>query len=186
MTEDHTEKSATVSPQTEPAPTPLISAADIPLNKFPVYDIPRGWFQALEAHAKRRVENGAYGTAPNHFTGLLGEDALARHLGISERLDTELYADGDGGVDLVYQGGTIDVKTVGRHREDPALTVDAYEPLRADYYALAHRIGPNRCRLIGYAPRHFVANAPTHRAKGDHYHHVPSDYLFPVPHFLTA
>jgi len=90
---------------------------------------------------------------------------------------------GDGGVDLTYRGATIDVKTVGRHRDDPALTVDAYEPLRADYYVLASRVGQTDCRLLGYAPRQFVANAPIRYYDGEPYHFVDQRYLFPIPRF---
>lgn len=174
-----------VTPQREPAPTPLVSSAHQSRRSFTVYDTPRERFDALDSHARCRVDNGAHGTDENHLTGLLGEDAVARHLGIADRLDTNLYANGDGGVDLVYEGATIDVKTKGQHRQKPILTVDAYEPLRAEYYALAHRIGPNRCRLIGYTPRIFVANAPIRRSDDGPYHHVPQEYLFPFPSVVS-
>lgn len=176
---------ANTAPSERPEMKPLVSVADVARQSrqsrspFPVYDVPVDRLHALDVHASRRVENGANGNASNHLQGLLGEDVFARHLGIAERLDTELYPDGDDGVDLVYRGATIDVKTVGRHRDNPALTVDAYEPLRADFYALAHRIGPNTCRLVGYAPRHFVANEePLHGEDGP-YHRIPREYLFP-------
>ncbi|WP_276249302.1 hypothetical protein [Haloarcula rara] len=85
----------------------------------------------------------------------------------------------DGGDDLRYRGATIDVKTVGCHRTDPDLTVDAYDRLRADYYVLATRVGPSDVRLLGYAPRQFVR---THRRghEGRPYHLVEQAYLFPV------
>ncbi|WP_324665748.1 hypothetical protein [Haloarcula sediminis] len=102
-------------------------------------------------------------------------------LGIADRLNTEVYADGgDGGVDLRYRGATIDVKTVGRHRADPALTVDAYDQLRADYYVLASRVGSSDMRLLGYAPQEFVANAPTQTHERRPYHLVEQAYLFPL------
>ncbi|WP_277543719.1 hypothetical protein [Haloarcula laminariae] len=93
-------------------------------------------------------------------------------------MNTEVYA--DGGVDLRYRGATIDVKTVGRHRTDPDLTVDAYDQLRADYYMLASRVGPSDVRLLGYAPRQFVANAPTRTHEGRPYHLIEQAYLFPL------
>jgi len=167
------------TPQGEPAPTPLITAAQLSQSDFPLVHIPDGRFHALGEHASR-IANNAKGRTENHLTGLLGEDAVAHHLGIEDRLDVEVYADGgDGGVDLPYGGATIDVKTVGRHRTSPALTVDAYQPLTADYYVLASRADRTTCRLIGYAPREFVANAPTRLHNGEPYHYVEQDYLFP-------
>lgn len=108
---------------------------------------------------------------------MLGEDALAYLLGIADRVNTEVYADGD---HLRYRGDTIDVKTVGRHRTDPDLTVDAYDQLRADYYVLTSRVGQTDVRLLGYAPREFVANAPMRTHEGRPYHLVEQAYLFPL------
>jgi len=170
-----------VSPQQEPAATPLVSAAEISVSERPCYAIDESRLYALDEVANRIAET-APGSPTDHLTGKLGEQAVANHVGIDDRVDTEIYADGgDGGVDLTYRGATIDVKTVGRHRRDPALTVDAYESLRADYYVLANRIGPSDVRLIGYAPRQFVANAPIRYYDGDHYHLVDQRYLFPFP-----
>ncbi|WP_157525734.1 hypothetical protein [Halorientalis sp. IM1011] len=170
-----------VQPVTEPAPTPLISAAQFSLDQFPLHHVEQNRFYPLREYAVR-IADTTSGTTENHLTGLIGEDAIAHHLGIEQRLNTEVYADGgDGGVDLTYRGATIDVKTVGRHRSNPALTVDAYEPLTADYYVLASRIGKVDCRLIGYAPRWFVANAPIQQYHGKEYHIVDQDYLFPIP-----
>lgn len=72
------------------------------------------------------------------------------------------------------------MKTVGRGVERPSLTVDAHRELRADYYLLAHRVGTTTVRLIGYAPRWFVANSPTCEGRDGSYHWVPRDYLFPL------
>ena len=167
------------SPKTEPAPTPLISAADVPIAERPTVPVPDERFYPLAEHAGRIADTWS-GTRRNHLTGLLGEDALAKHLGISDRLDVEVYTDGgDDGFDLRFRGATIDVKTVGQHRSDPDLTVDAYRPLHADYYALASRVGETDVRLVGYAPRDFVANARTFTHDGRPYHVVEQDYLFP-------
>lgn len=167
-------------PATEPAPTPLVSAAQLSLDEFPVIHIDECRYYPLGEQAAR-IADTARGSAENHLTGLLGEDALAHYLGIAGRLDTEVYADGgDGGVDLTYRGATIDVKTVGRHRSNPALTVNAFRPLTADYYVLASRVGKLDCRLIGYAPRKFVANAPIQQHDGEQFHLVEQEYLFPL------
>lgn len=179
MTEDDEDTNPT--PQREPAPTPLVSAEHLSLTDYPTVHIDEGRRDALIEHA-RRIAESWHGTAQNHITGLLGEDAVAHGLGIADAIDVTVYADGgDAGVDLTYCGATIDVKTVGRHRSNPALTVDAYEPLTADYYVLVSRIGPSDFRLVGYAPRDFVANAPILRHEGHPYHIVGQEYLFPFP-----
>lgn len=176
----HTNDTTDIPPAAEPAATPLVSAAQLSLSDYPLVHIPEERVYALREWAQR-IADTTSGTTDNHLTGLLGEDALAQVLGIADRLNTEVYADGgDGGVDLRYRGATIDVKTVGRHRIDPDLTVDAYDQLRADYYVLASRVGQTDVRLLGYAPRQFVANAPTWTHEGRAYHLVEQAYLFPL------
>lgn len=175
-----------VSPPQEPAPTPLVSAADLSIEEYPTIHIPTSRFDVLVEHA-RRIADSWNAPRENHVTGLLGEDAVAQGLEVEESINTEVYPDGgDGGVDLRYRGATIDVKTVGRHRCDPALTVDIGQPLTADYYALVSRIGPTDFRLIGYAPRWFVANAPIREHEGRRYHLVDQQYLFPFPTVVTG
>lgn len=170
-----------VQPATEPAPTPLVSSAQFDLHQFPLHHVEERRLYPLQEHAARIAETTS-GTTENHVTGLLGEDAVAHHLGIEQRLNTEVIPDGgDGGSDLTYRGATIDVKTVGRHRSNPALTVDAYEPLTADYYLLASRVSKLDFRLLGYVPRWFIANAPIRDQNGEPYHIVHQEYLFPLP-----
>lgn len=179
MTEDNTRTDTTVSPKEEPAPTPLISAADVPLPQFPIVHIRQGRRAALVERARQMAESW-YSEPRDHIKGLLGEAALAKFLGIESELNVEVYTDGgDGGVDLRYHGASIDVKTVGQHYSDPPLTVDVYESLTADYYVLASQIGCSDIRLIGYAPRRFVANAPQCDSEGGKYHIVWQDYLYP-------
>lgn len=178
MTTENTDPTI-ASPQTEPAPTPLISAADVPVPERPTVHIPQERLHPLAEHAGQIAETWS-GTQRSHLKGLVGEAALASHLGIPDRLDVEVYTDGgDGGFDLQFRGAKIDVKTVGQHRFDPYLTVDKYKPLRADYYALMSRVSETDVRLIGYAPRQFVANAQTIACDGQPYHVVEQDYLFP-------
>lgn len=181
MPEGKISDSTTASPQKEPAPTPLVSAEQLSIGSYPTVRIPEEQLYALKEHADRIADSWG-GTVDNHRTGLLGEAAVARFLGIEDSLNIEVYTDGgDGGVDLEYRGASIDVKTVGRHRTDPSLTVDAYEPLTADYYVLTSRIGAVDFRLIGYVPRWFVANAPVQTHQGEQYHIVDQRYLFPFP-----
>jgi len=176
--------SADVSAPQEPAATPLISAAELDISQYPVINVPENRFYPFTEFANR-LSDSWYGSTRNHLISKLGEFGWAKPLGIEKDVDTEIRADGgDGGTDLNYRGATVDVKTVGQHRSDPALTVDAYEPLRADYYALASRIGKMDVRLIGYAPRKFVANAPVCHHEGEPYHLVEQRYLFPFPNVL--
>lgn len=175
------DNSEEVPPAKEPAATPLFSAEDLSLSDYPVIHVPEKRLYALAENARHLAEQWD-GSTDNFLKGLLGEFCYAKPLGKVQELDTEIYPDGgDGGSDLNYRGATIDVKTVGQHRSDPALTVDAYKPLRADYYALASRISKTDLRLIGYAPRKFVANAPTRQHNGKPYHIVEQRYLFPFP-----
>jgi hypothetical protein len=173
-----------ISPPQEPAPTPLFSAADRDIDDHPVVHVPEKRLYPLQERA-RRIANSWGGSVENHRTGKIGEDAVAKPLGIRDSIDLSVYPDGgDGGFDLNYNGATIDVKTVGQHRSNPALCLDKYEPLRADYYVLASRISKTDVRLIGYAPRWFVANAEPREHNGDNYLMIGQDYLFPFPRFL--
>lgn len=170
-----------VTPAGEPAPTPLVSASQLSKAEFPYQHISEERLYPLEEHA-RQIAQTTSGSPENHLAGLLGEDAVAKYLGIEDELNTEVYADGgDGGADLQYRGATIDVKTVGRQESNPPLTVNAYDSLTADYYALVSRIGKSDFLLIGYAPREFVANAPQLSHQGQNYHIVDQEYLFPFP-----
>ena len=184
MSNDTNDDTNDVSPPQEPAATPLFSAADLSIDDYPVVHIPENRLYMLQEYA-RRIANASRGSVENHRTGKIGEDAVAKPLGARESIDLDVYTDGgDGGFDLTHRGATIDVKTAGRHRCDPSLTVDAYEQLRADYYVLASRISETDVRLIGYAPRQFVANAPVQTYNGGDYHIVGQEYLFPFPRSL--
>ena len=186
MNNDDTDNVDDVSPPEEPAATPLFSAADLEISDYPVIHIPQNRLFVLQEYA-RRIAGASNGSVRNHRTGKIGEDAVAKPLGARDSIDLNIYTDGgDGGFDLTHRGASIDVKTVGRHRSDPALTVDAYEPLRADYYVLASRINETDIRLIGYAPRQFVANAPVRSYEGGDYHFVEQEYLFPFPESINS
>jgi hypothetical protein len=152
----------------------------------PIVKIPRNKRIPLTEHAARRAADGR-GTFENHETGILGEWAVGRLLGIENRLDTDVYEYGDDGVDLRYRGRTIDVKTVGPRASDPELWVDVTRPLHADYYVLVQQLSTARLRIIGYAPRKTVANAyerDTSSAIDWHSERVravPQDDLHPIP-----
>jgi hypothetical protein len=129
----------------------------------------------------RRIANTAPGSEERHVRGKLGEDAFAHKFGLPDRLNVDVYPDGgDGGTDLWVCGARIDVKTVGpEYVHSPELWVSVRESLDADYYALASQMGKSNFRLVGYAPRSFVANAPIRSYEGQRCHVVPREYLFP-------
>lgn len=173
-----------VSPPQEPAATPLITAADLDINNFPIVHIKESKLYAIQSHAQN-IADQSPGNVKNHQTGKLGEYAVAKPLGVHEDIDFRAYTDGgDGGFDVRYNGATIDVKTASQRYSEPALMIDAYQPLRADYYALASRISKNDIRLIGYVPRKFVADAPVQHNNGDACHYVEQEYLIPFPQSL--
>lgn len=179
---DNTQRRASrSSPTDEPHLRPLVSAADVPRRELPTERLSSQQHPIIEEHGRQRPQNGAYGTEEDHVKGIIGEAVAAKFFGTLDGLDTALYENGDGGVDLTYNGVTIDVKTVGRHDTDPALTVNTYQPLNADYYVLVDRIGTSECRLIGYAPKLFVKNAIQQEYRGEAYHYVPQSDLFPFP-----
>lgn len=160
--------------------TPLVSAADVPTSLLPTIEIPETQYHPLREYGVQRGQN-AYGTLYNHEVGILGEGAVARFFGTTNAVDTAVYERGDGGVDLEVHGVTIDVKTAGRRYSTPNLIIDAYQPLRADYYALVARVGKMHFQLVGYAPRQFVANASTEEFHGRPCHVLSQRDLFPFP-----
>jgi hypothetical protein len=168
--------------QTElPSWNPLVSAADLSTDDFPVRHIPEERLDALGIVGER-IADQSPGTSSNHMTGKMGEDGFLKMLGETELLDTRVIADGgDGGTDVKYNGNTSDIKTATRRRTSPPLTVDVEKSLPADHYVLASRIGPTDVRLIGYAPRWVVANAKQRTHDGDDYHVVPQRDLIPFP-----
>lgn len=166
--------------------TPFISSAQVPTRFQPVVEIPESRAYPLEEYGRLRSDGGKL-DRENSCIGILGEEAMCQYLGMECGVNTTVYNDGgDGGVDLTFAGQTVDVKTASRKQEHPALPVGAYQPLRAEYYALIHRIGSTQFRLIGYCPRQFVANAPTREFDGEEVHMVPQEDLFPFPFWLDS
>lgn len=160
--------------------TPIIPASEVPEQFRPSIEIRENKRHALEMQGDLRADSG--GDARNHRLGIFGEHAVTLYVGNEDLLDTEVYADGgDGGIDLQICGNTVDVKTASREQTNPRLLVRAYDALQADYYVLVNRIGAGRFKLVGYCPRHFVANAETKRYNGEYVHVVPQDALFPFP-----
>lgn len=166
--------------------TPFISSAQVPIQFQRIVEIPEYRAYPLKEYGRLRADGGKL-DQENSCIGILGEEAFCQYLDMEYGVDTTVYDDGgDGGVDLTFAGQTVDVKTASRNQRNPALLVGAYQPLRAEYYALVHRIGSTQFRLIGYCPRQFVANSPTRELDGEEVHIVPQEDLFPFPFWLDS
>ena len=171
-----------VSPQAEPAPTPLFSSAAYPLEEHRTVDVTPERRSALDVSCREIAETWD-GSPERHSEGKYGEDAFFQYVGSEEQLNVDVIPDGgDGGIDGFVNGASVQIKTVGRqHAHQPELWVDTNSPSKADYYVLVSRLGPSTFRLVGYVPRWFVWNAPTRTHNGGTYRVVDREYLFPIP-----
>lgn len=165
---------------------PLVPASLIPRRLRPVIRIPENKYIPLKENARQRADGGP-GDQGNNECGVVGEYSLALFFGDEGLLDTEIYdkGEGDGGFDIDLGRTTLDIKTARQYQTEPGLAVSTGEPLRADYYVLANRLGPLCVELIGYCPRKFVANSPERRMfNGEEVHYVPQGDLFPFPFWI--
>lgn len=161
-----------------PTPQPLVPASEYPPSRHPVRDLDDARVDALEMRAEAIAEQSP-GTTERHLMGKVGEDAVAKYLDVRQTVDTAVYADGgDEGIDLQYQGDTIDVKTVRGADDD--LTVDANGELTADYYVLAQLLGPCSVRLLGYAPVELIQSSPALGRGSRKHYRIPQDRLYPL------
>lgn len=164
-------------------PEPLVSATDIEDHDSPIVQIDKGKRDALSLCGHKRAKNSP-GTIRCHERGILGEYAVAKYLGIPDRVDTNIYEFGDSGYDFEYRGDTIDVKTVGPKENNPELRVNSRKPPIADYYVLAQQLNLSTYQIIGYAHRQAVCNARTRLMRLDGYckrvFALPQDQLYPL------
>jgi hypothetical protein len=174
-----------VPPTTDP-PEPPFPVADVPKRLLPVETFSESRLYALEQNADKLVTDGGCDSLDGTVRGLLGDNSFSRVLPIKAEPDTTVRENGDGGHDFRFNGNTFNVKTVGRHRDDPELTVSTRGQLKADFYVLAHRIGATSCRLLGYAPRATVKASPRFFHHGEPYRLVEQDRLWPFPQFLSG
>lgn len=152
-----------------PVRQPLVPVSSLPKRTFHVESIPDNRYIPLAEHGADRAR-GSYGTEKNHQCGVFGEFAVAQFFGVPDQVDTQIYEFGDPGHDLKIGGWYIDVKTTSQYNNRPSLMVDAKKEPTADFYVLVHQLAERCYRVLGYAPRQTVANAPTlpvgeHRAK---------------------
>lgn len=86
-----------------------------------------------------------------HIVGAMGEIAVARCYGL--QVNTDLYLDGDGGVDFTLPDGrTVDVKTRGEPNCD-LLTYPGMSDFTADYAVLCWLMKPGAVGIVGYVAR---------------------------------
>lgn len=93
-----------------------------------------------------------------HFHGVLGEMAYAKHYGVE--LDDSCSVLGDNGIDMTILGYTVDVKTVNLY-DPPILKLYSLHDWKANLYALARRVENSVIELCGFTNaetmcRHFV------------------------------
>lgn len=166
------------------ARAPLVSVADIDEYEPPIETIPEECANALSLLAHERAKESP-GTITTHERGILGEYAVAQNLDIVDQFDDRIYEYGDGGVDLVFNDKTIDVKTTNPRANNPELWVNTRQRLRADWFVLVQQLNLRTYRIIGCAPRETVESAPTRRILCDDYadrvRTVEPDLLTPWP-----
>lgn len=138
---------------------PLVPVSRLEASELPVVTVPQSKVEALSIVGAKRAKSGR-GTIRNHELGILGEYAVAKHLGVPDRVNTEILDGGDPGYDLMYRGRRVDVKTAGPKENNPSLRVGAHRELRADFFVLAHQLNRTNYRIIGYAPRLLVKRSP--------------------------
>lgn len=164
---------------------PLVSVADIEEYTPPIETIPDECANALSLLAHERAKESP-GTIECHERGIMGEYVVAQNLDIRDQFDDRILEYGDGGVDLVYNDKTIDVKTVNSRANNPELWVNKRQPLRADWYVLVQQLNLRTYQIVGCAPCETVESAPVRRIICDDYadkvRAVEGDLLTPWPY----
>ena len=149
-------------------PEPLVSAIEAPDWFKPIIEFPIEKYRALSIAGTKRA-NGAPGEPEKHIRGICGEYAVAKLLGISDQVDTDIYEYGDGGFDLKLGDKIIDVKTAGPHVSTPSILTDPRKEVRADYYVLVQQVGQTAYKILGYAPAPVVEDAYVLELSRDEY-----------------
>lgn len=165
----------------------------------PVSEMPRAVQATVEISDAKRIPLseigtkravGGPGSIKDHIRGIMGEYAVAKFFGVPEKIDDEIYENGDPGYDLQIDSKTIDVKTVGPRANNPGLMVDARRNVEADYYVLVQELNANTYHIIGYAPATVVENADIRPIRLDGYAkrlRVVEQYdLFPIPSYSSV
>lgn len=111
--------------------------------------------------SNRRISN--QGDFAIHYAGMLGEIAVARSIGVPIR--TEITVGGDSGVDLSFEGQTIQVKT-STHKETPPpryIIFNSVDEFNTDWAICCSIQSASTVRIHGFASRRkFLANWVEH------------------------
>ena len=89
-----------------------------------------------------------------HFHGLLGEMAYAKHYKVD--IDWSINALGDGGIDLIILGKSVNVKTT--IYRPPILKINEFAEFTADLLALALRVSDDSIKLFGFTDFHDLSS----------------------------
>lgn len=185
MVEDNHDRDD-VPPTDEPPLRASPSVADVPPTMLPTIDLGEGPLYAAQGNAERFVTDGGCDSRKGTVIGQLGENVFKQYVPKNLEMDTEVRPSGDIGWDFKYGGLRWDIKTVGRHRTEPSLTVDACSRLRADRYALVNRIGKTVFRLVGYTNHARVKEQGIRLSEHGAYRLVERDQLIPFPQYLSG
>ena len=122
-----------------------------------------------------------------HYAGMLGEIAVGKTIGVAPHTDITFY--GDGNVDMVYEGQTIQIKTSTHPITPPPrfLIFNSIEDFSTDW-AISCSI-QNLCtvRLHGFASkRKFVSNVVTHDFGYGIRYCLDEKHLTPINRFHEA
>lgn len=163
-----------------PAPT------DVDIDTLPVETLSDRLYRLAKLIAEARsityepISGGEiYGEQSStdaHLTGAVGEIGVQKFIG---KIKQPIFLHGDPGYDLISDGSRLDVKSTATHMRIPDLLVPADQELVADVFFLAHRIEPQKIRLIGWAPRHVVAEREPKAFPGNSLNYVvPPEELY--------
>lgn len=168
---------------------PLVPVSRLDKSELPVVTISQSKVEALSIVGAKRAKNSR-GSIRNHELGILGEYAVAEHLDVPDRINTEILDDGDPGYYFIYRGRRVDIKTTGPKENNPSLRVGAHGELSADFYVLVQQLNRTNYRIIGYAPRLLVMQSEIFtfsRSKwhwpdryGDQVYMIEQDSLRPI------
>ncbi len=126
-------------------------------------DLSSIWSQITSIGDSRDTQKNNYQSSKNwsrystHTLGLIGELCFSVNTGINACL--ELLPEGDGNVDFVVNGKSIDIKTT-RYWKDPDLKQYPNPKKWADAYVLcAVDVDAKRARIFGWSTKEGVMNA---------------------------
>jgi hypothetical protein len=117
----------------------------------------------LSKNAVRNNRISNQGDFAIHYAGMLGEVAVAKAIGAPLR--TDLTIGGDGNVDMIYCGQTIQIKTSTHSTTPPPrfIIFNSVEEFVTDWAVSCSIQGASKVRIHGFvSKRKFAANIATY------------------------